>query len=225
MHLRPIIPVCVLFIFSGQAARADILTSSSQLSPTNTTLDFESFPAGLTSNPLVIGDASFSSVTPLAIIDISSFGAHGSTVFRNVLRPNGANPLGVSGYTDIRIDFASPIGEIGLGWFDPNFVGNSLDVYDSSNTLLESAPIPTGPIGGSSAAFRGIRRSTNDIAYAITRVSSPDDVYGIDNVSFGTVSAAVPEPSSVVLFACGLSAAGVVNLRSRRARQRAGFCW
>jgi len=113
-----------------------------------------------------------------------------------------------SPYVDLRIDFVGAIGEVGLGWFDPNFSGNRLEVYSSSNSLLEFAEIPTGPTGGSFAAFRGIRRSQNDISYAIARVSNSNDVYSIDNVSFGT---AVPEPSSFLML--GVIGAGVAAIR------------
>ena len=199
-------------------AYATILTSPSQLSPTNTLIDFESFGSGLTTNPLIIGNATFSASTPLAIIDISSFTANGPLVFNKTLRSNGGQPLGSTGYVNIRIDFSSLINEVGLGWFDPNLTGNELQAYDSANNLLDTAPIPTGPPGGSFAAFRGISRAQNDISYVIAKVSTPNDVFSIDNISFGSISQppqTTPEPTSTL----GLLALGTLGAVSTLKRK------
>jgi len=106
------------------------------------------------------------------------------------------------------------VGKVGLGWFDPNDPGNLLEVYNSSGALLDSAPIPTAPIGGVFAAFRGIQETSNDIVYAVAQVSEPDDVYGIDNVTFGTV----PEPGSLGVLLAGGAALLFRRWRSVSAR-------
>ena len=211
---RSLLLVLPALCFASSAAHATVLTLPSQLSSSNTVIDFESFSAGPTSNPLTIGAAKFSSTSPLAIEDISSYGANGTTVTHNILRSNGGLPLGNGGYTPIRIDFSVPVGEVGMGWFDPNLPGNVLEVYDSSNNLLESAPIPTGPTGGGFAGFGGIHRASNDIAYALTQCLS-NDIYGIDNVSYGRVSVKdVPEPSAWMVALGAVPAA--LLLRRRR---------
>ncbi|MEX2316057.1 MAG: hypothetical protein WD669_02825 [Pirellulales bacterium] len=204
--------VLLAFLLGQQRAIADVLTDPSQLTAGNTLIDFESFSEGLVSNPLVIGGATFSSTQPLYILDVTGFGADGTEVFHDTLRSSSNPNPSSAGYTNIRIDFAQPVSEIGLGWFDSNFSGNRLEAYNSSNSLLEFAAIPTNPVGGCCADFRAIRRTANEIAYVITNVSSSSDVYSIDNISFGAHG--IPEPSSLTLLAICLS---VVSI-SRRFR-------
>ena len=135
---------CVGMIVAGAlSAHGDILTDPGELSETNTILDFESLSSGAISNPLAIGDATFSSSTEMFINDVSGFGADGSFVSGNTL----ASDNFTESYVDIRMDFADDVGEIGLGWFDPNFFGNRLEVYSSSDSLLEVTDVPTGPVG------------------------------------------------------------------------------
>ena len=73
---------------------------------------------------------------------------------------------------------------------------------------------PTGAANGTFATFRGIRRAQNDIAYAIAVISRPDDVYSIDNVSYGAIS--VPEPSAGLLIAGTLMAIALKRRRTSR---------
>ncbi len=84
----------------------------------------------------------------------------------------------------IRIDFSQPIGQIGLGQWEPNFTGTVLEVYSALNVLLESAAMETGPTGGSYAPYRGILRATNDISYAVARVASSSDIFAMGNFAF-----------------------------------------
>lgn len=180
-------------------ANAVVLTNASQLSSGNTFIDFETYPTGAISNPLVIGDVTFSSTNMLSVENISIYGASGSAVSNKVLRSNGPFFLTPT-YVDTRIDFAVPIREFGLGWFDPNISTNFLEAYDSLGQLLESAAIPNFEIGGSRAVFRGFFREESDIAYVVARVSDPGDLYAIDNVSFGRI----PEPSLPMCASAGI---------------------
>ena len=50
------------------------------------------------------------------------------------------------------------LGELGLGWFDPNFEGNILRAYDARGGLLESANPALFPPSTGGEAFIGIRR-------------------------------------------------------------------
>jgi hypothetical protein len=192
-------------IASAQPLTAALNTDPSQLVAGATTITFEAFPLGIVSEPFIVGAASFSSSAPIAITDVSSFGVVGSAVASKLLL--GSPDLSASSYTSIRIDFLSPVGQVAFGWWDPNFSGSEVRVYDSSNALLEVASIPTGPANGTFATFRGIQRDSNDISYAVAHISSPNDVYGIDNVSYG----AVPEPTSI-----SMGIAGALLLCARR---------
>lgn len=193
------------------SAQATILTDESQLNGGNTLIDFEGLTAGGQSNPLTIGAATFSSSNVLNVWDISSYSANGTHVFHKTLRSASST---APGYVDIRIDFATAMSEVGLGWFDPNFTGNKLRAFNSNTGFLEEAAIPTGPTGGRFAAFRGIRRSVDEIDYVICQVAASSDVFSIDNVSFGA-HAPVPEPFTMALM--GLGVAGAWRRRKRGA--------
>lgn len=192
-------------LISHSSAEAVILTDASQLSAGNTLVTFNSITSGVQSNPLTIGDVTFSSTAQLALYDVNGGGYSppANLVSGNALLSNSSGTLFDLTYVNIRMDFASPIAELGFSWWDSTINGNKLDVYSASSVLLESTFFPDGFTGGQDATFRGIQRSTNDIAYAIVGWSAPNDVGGIDNVSFGQVQ--VPEPSLAALFAMGSS--------------------
>lgn len=194
------------WLISPALSQADILTDPSQLSGTNTLVDFEALAEGGVSNPLAIAGAVFSGPGPLEVVNSLPYGPP-PVVFRHVLRTyNGS-------YQDLRIDFASAVSEVGFGMWDPNLGGNYLRVYGLGDNLLESAEFPTGAPGGGYASFRGIRRPVNEIAYAILNLSSPSEVYGIDNVSFG--ANAIPEPAGLGA-GIAVATAGLMTRRTRR---------
>lgn len=201
--------LAVSFLGTSLAAAAT-LSSESELGPDNTLINFESLsPGQITPAPLVIGEAIFSSTSGLYIQDVSSY-TPSSEVSGKVLYTGSNAGL-------IRIDFASPVGQVGMGFWELNFSdSNFLRVYNSSDTLLESVALPGVPTGGAFAVFRGISRSTNDIKYAVVEFSDLYPYYGIDNVSFGP---AVPEPSVSALVAAGsMMFVFARNLRRKAAR-------
>lgn len=200
------IGLCLLLI-APQATRADILTDPSQMNSNNTLIDFEAFAVGPIGNPLSISGVTFSGTGSLEILDASPYSPT-PVVHRHVLRS-----FDDSQSLNMRMDFSTPVSEIGFGMWDPNLAGNFLRVYDANDVLLESAEFPTDSPGGHFAAFRGIRRSANEIAYATLDLAAPNEYYGIDNVSFG--ASAVPEPSS---FFVGLLGAAYF-LTTRRVRR------
>lgn len=206
-------------------ATAATITSPSQLTPGYTTIDFEGLPSP-SSYPgaanLVIGDATFVSESGagLAIVSISIFGIPfpGADPAGNVLNPSATDFISDK---SIRINFATPVSEILLTWIDPNFSGNRIDAYDSNDTLLETAFVPT--TGGATSTFAGIARSGFDISYIRTVAAPGGDIYLIDNVRYNAAPAMpegpeIPEPASVVLM--GLSMLGVGGLAWRRRRRR-----
>ena len=160
-----------------RAVEAETITSPTQLSPYHVVIDFEGVVAA---NPLVIGQATFTSLTgSLVIFDASQWPANGTEISSKTLFP-GAEPDSA-----IAIEFAEPISEVLLGWGDPNFSGNVLRAFDMSGNLLEEAAVELGPPGGGHAAWIGFRRQTADIKKVIVQpdqsLPSGDD-YVIDNI-------------------------------------------
>jgi hypothetical protein len=205
------------FLLTSSIASAVTLTDQSELSPSNTLVDFNLLSSGIQTNPLVIGNATFSSSASLALINVTTngFTPPPALVFGNALFSNPSGSFGAGGEVSIRIDFASPVAEVGLAWWDTSFNTNALLVYNSSSDLLETATFPGGQFGGNEAAFRGVRRGSNEIAYAIVNWTT-NDAGGIDNISYG----AVPEPTSAMLLLSG--AALVLRRRARRSPARQG---
>jgi len=226
------IEILALIILLGtpRHAFAIPITSPGDLDPGDTVIDFENLSSGSTTNPLTIAGATFSSPTILEITDISSFPASG----------DGQGPTGhaiVQGKTlttfpipgtpprdhrAITITFADPVSEVALGYFDPSFANNRMQVFNASNQLLEELVIPTNAvtssfcnlnIGGVSACFLGVTRSANEIAKVVLLPSLPTDVYSIDHITFG---ASVPEPSPGLLLGSGIVLLGLRRVSPRR---------
>lgn len=165
-------------------AVAQPAVSSTRTSECAVVIDFEDLPIGVVSNPLQYKGVSI--WTPgdgLGIFSVMGFGAHGGAVFGKTLipRPRGTTPLGIP-FADIEIVLPRNAREVSLGWFDPNFEGNELRAYSSDGVLLESVTVPTFATGGCCAAYIGISRDMADISKIVARVSSPLDVYAIDNI-------------------------------------------
>jgi len=181
------------------------------MSPPTNTINFESLPVGAISGSLTMGDVTFSSGQGLSIQNISGYTANGTEVSGNTLHPM-LGGFGSGPYTPTTITFSQPVQEIGLGWFDPNLSGNVLQVFDANGTLLESAFVQNGLIGGSFAAFIGIQRSVGDIASAMIVPGATNDWYSIDNLQY--VVAPVPIPAAAWLF--GSALVGLIGVTRRR---------
>jgi hypothetical protein len=214
--------ILAAILLKATTAAAASITDPSVLSSKATLVDFESINTGgalLTdvSDPFVIGDLTFTSLTGnLSIFDIgvSGWAANGTEVSGRTLFAGGEPDSAIT------IDFAHPVSEFLLGWGDPNFAGNLLLAYDASGRLLEQASVALGPVGGTDAAWIGFQRTRNDIARIVVQPdqSRPSgDDYVIDNIYFAArPTAAVPEPSTLLLMACGVATA----FRSRLAKRR-----
>lgn len=186
-------------------AAAEPLTGPDQMDPcgVGTLLTFESLTPGAITSPLTIGDFTFSAGPGLGVVSIAGFGANGSIVNGLTLHPLPSASLGTAPYTTLTIELRLPAREFGLGWFDPNFTGNLMRVYNSAGTLLEEIAPQLGPPGGCCASWRGVRRPTNEIARIEIIPADGTDVFTIDHVRATIPPLISPQPPSSALLCPG----------------------
>jgi hypothetical protein len=174
----------LLALAFASGACAEPLTSPSQLSSTNSIINFEGYPLGPLGVIVTVQCNTFGTPSGFSIVDLSAQPYVGPLVGGRGLHPlPGA--IGSGLYVNTSISFNPPVSEVGLGWWDPTTTGNVLRVYDSNTQFLEQITVPQQPPGGGGASFVGIRRPTREIAYAICFPGNSNDTYVIDNISFG----------------------------------------
>ncbi|MDJ0852727.1 MAG: PEP-CTERM sorting domain-containing protein [Myxococcota bacterium] len=188
-------------------AGATPITDPADLSAGFQLLDFEDQTPGTKSSPLVIEGVTFSSDEGLSIVSLEAFGANGTEVEGLTLQPN-EGPAIAPPYVTLTLDFAAPLKEVLLGWWDPNFPGNFLQAFDASGTLLEQASPALSAPGGGGAAWLGFVRPSAEIAQLRVVPASTSDFYTIDNLHL-----VVPEPSTALLLGLALAALGARRRR------------
>ncbi|MGK7904369.1 MAG: S8 family serine peptidase [Hormoscilla sp.] len=160
--------------FSQGKAVSELLAEYSDLSNTNTVIDFDN----VRSAPGV----SFSSSDRHSVSE-----GRADEDFPELVGGKGLL-AGDLGHKPITITFDSPVSEVGLGWYHAKSPSNIFQVFDRNGVLLgEVTPSPLAPSdepGKHWAGFVGIKRANNDIAKAVV-LPDPEDWYVIDNVSFG----------------------------------------
>ena len=124
------------------------------------------------------------------------------------------------------ITFASGTSAFGLDLFQ-NFGGGSqsgspasflISLFDASNSLIGAFNPFVAPNGGS---FFGV--TSSDVIFS-AQVSQPGGYAVVDNVRFGSVSAAVPEPATWALLLIGFGFIGGAMRIRRRKPQMAISC-
>ena len=219
-HTLPyLLPVLALAAAYGAPAGAVPITSPGELVGPLRVIDFNSLSPGPVSSPITLSGVTFSG--SLSAIDTDPFGATTSASFPTFVSSIALGlPDAVSALPNYTIAFASPVAQVGFGLFDPNFVGNTINAFDSGGTLLETtSPDALFPPGGTGADYLGFVRSSGDIA-RIEIVAATDttgtvvDALWIDNLSFSTTPA--PEPGTTLLVGSGLL--GLFGWRRRRGK-------
>lgn len=182
-HCVPTCTIAAIGLILSAPLSAAVITDPALLSPEAAHIDFEALAVGAVTNPLVIGDATFSAGPGLGIVNISGYPAHGTEVFGKTLQPVPSGGFSTP-YTPITITFSAPASQVILGWFDPNFAGNVLRAFDVNGSLLEQGAVAVGPPGGCCSAWIGFIRPQADIAFVQVVPAATNDIYTIDNVSF-----------------------------------------
>ena len=120
----------------------------------------------------------------------------------------------------------TPNVEVSYTAVDPNLwtigYGDLTNVYydetDFSDgfslTLTADAGFEVGLLGFDAAAFFGVFANSLSIEIDLTGLGGSSDNIGIDNISFVQQTAAVPEPSSLLLV--WITGIGVASIRRRR---------
>jgi hypothetical protein len=191
---------------------------------------FFSFPAGAvelrfteTQMPLLTTDA----IVALSPSDYASFGISVTGAYRyhdpsdpfpdgteNYVNPNGGQePYGLAlGANSAlgRLDFLSPVNNLGIDLWAADTSTIYLDIYGPSNNLLGSAVFDPSDYGGDPINANIIFFLLN-IGY-FTWHDSGSNVM-ISNIRF---DAPVPEPTSILLLGTGLGVIGLAAWRRRK---------
>ena len=210
---KKLITICVtaglMFAVGTPVANGSISYGipSPTLSPTfGTLVDFDDKATGtqvLWNDYVSVGVASITELTGAGQLFARYSGTQsppnyiGTGPTYNVL--GGPSSVGWDG--TIQIDLALPASMVGIGIANSSGGSETLSVYDSGGSLLESYTVATG-----SNVYAVITRGT----YDISRLKISGDFFAIDDLQFN----AIPAPGAILLSSIG---AGIVGwLRKSR---------
>lgn len=209
-------------LLAGSNVSAAVLSNSSDLSLTDTVINFDDPSFNFGSD---IRDQ----YAPVGVV----FGGP-SYQGLNLINPNlvryipGASPPnalqvipgGLAGATGLDIEFTNRVVELGFDYEVSNFANLNIAAYRSDGTLIESATF------SSVSGFAGLREETEiarlDINSQDLRFSSPTFInIGIDNFEF-TAATNAPEPSTffpLTFVLIGSALVGKKRLRTPQLRR------
>jgi len=181
-------------------------TPSPILSPTfGTLVDFDDKATGtqvLWNDYVSVGVASITELTGASPSQL--FARYSGTQSPpNYVGTSGAYEIGgASGGWDgtIQIDLALPASMVGIGIANSSGGSETLSVYDSGGSLLESYTVATG-----SNVYAVITRGT----YDISRLKISGDFFAIDDLQFN----AIPAPGAILLGSIGVGLVGWLRRR------------
>lgn len=107
------------------------------------------------------------------------------------------------GEQSFTISFNQPVSQVGMGFYDLNYGGNTLIAYGAGDVELERISDLPYPGMAVTSVFAGFQRSTADIV-SIDYLCAPGDAVGIDNVSFSRFTNVAPLPNAAWLLGSGL---------------------
>jgi hypothetical protein len=155
-----------------------------------------------------LSDASYDA-GPFTVTGPDSDGVHIEVDGNDYLSINGTpfiRGLGVTGDT-VTFTFDAPITSFGVDMFGIN------NDFEHTRIVIDGTTYQFPVTPGNMTSFFGL---VSDVPFSIaTFYMIAGEVGGLDNITFGTTAAAVPEPTSIALLATGL--AGALLRRRRRA--------
>ena len=200
----------VLILAFGQHASALVISSPGGLpvSPAHV-VTFSGEPTGAyATDTFLAPNLTITGSQNLDGINTDSFGA--STTFPDFVDgvALGIRPaVGVGG--TITLTFTVPVTQVGLGIFDPNFVGTMVEFFGVGDVLLATQALTLFPPGGSGADYVGLVPPPISGIAKVVVTAGPGDHLWIDNVAYG-----VPEPTTLALL--GIALAGLSFARRRK---------
>ena len=212
-------PVQALTVFSGSdvganapganslAAAADFDAATGPLFIEN----FESFLAGISANGIA-GPGYTITATGFEIRDMTTCG--GALCGENTTLGGANFAYSTSVNALLTFDFDTPVNAFGGFFGGLQIADNSLDFGMNGVPLNASQPAQGG------FAFVGFFDPDN--TYNSVTLSIPADLISVDDVRFGFVQTAVPEPASWAMLVLGMFAVGGVMRSRRSATARSG---
>ncbi len=198
----------ILSLVLGSSANATFISSSADASLTGANvIDFEGEAFG-TFSSITIDDVTFTAADDRHLRIDSSYGYNSTGRYLD----NGS--YGSHGFGTMDMEFAGGTDAFGFNWsMAESWADWTLTAYDAAHTIIESWSLPS--TGSSSAGeFFGI--SASGIATASLSWTGNYDWISIDNFSYTTEAASVPEPSIIALFGAGLVGLGFARRRKSR---------
>ena len=207
--MKKLIAFCVvglMFALCTSVANATISygTPSPSLSPTfGTLVNFDDKAVG---TPVSANDyVSFGITSIVELEGLGFFGRYNGTQSAPSYVGTGLNgergtdsPLGWDG--TIQIDLALPASMVGIGISNSAGGAETLSVYDSVGSLLESHTVATGV-----NVYAVITRGASDIS----RIEITGDYFAIDDLQFN----AIPAPGAILLSSIGVGFVGWLKRR------------
>ncbi len=199
--------LCAMLMVFGMVgiASAVPINSNSDVALTGATIiDFESVAQG-TYTSITVNDVTFSAGNNHLMID-DDWQIYNMT---GVYLDNGT--YANHGFQSLTVDFATDVNAFGFNWgMAEAWATWTLSAYDATDSIIDSRGLPNGSFSGE---FYGL--ATAGISYAVIQQTSGDyDWIGIDNFTYVSSGAPVPEPSTILLMGVGLL--GLVGYSRKR---------
>ncbi|MDF1836702.1 MAG: hypothetical protein P1V35_02435, partial [Planctomycetota bacterium] len=165
------------------AAQITCIDDPGLMAPDSVCINFENEVIGALANPYVVPGVTFSSPIGMGINDVSQWAADGTAVSNFTLHNASSHVMSMP-FVDITIVFDEPVDMFVLGWFDANYSGNEVRVYDAAGLLLGTCEPQLGLPGGCCAAYVGAQSTSFNIKSVVVHPATHDDWYSIDNLYF-----------------------------------------